>query len=745
MTETKPNPSIKPPLFWALDYAKRFGWYLLPLHSIDLDTGHCTCKDPKCYGSKNEGKHPRIRGGQGLAEASNDETTIRSWWSRWPGANIGLACGKSGLVVVDIDPRNDGDNTLHHLETIHGKLPETPCSNTGGGGQHYICGKPANQRDVRGSSIPDGIDLKADGGYIVLPPSKHISGREYVWDAAAHPFDIPIAEVPQWIAEYLKPKAEGERSDLSPADGFLGAAFKAAGMAGRDLGQGRMAVECPWESEHSSGTRFDGSTIVFAPNTGRNTGWFWCSHGHCQHKRTLRDVLDKLPSAAKQAAKQTLKLPENHEPPPESEPTPDSDEPWLQSLVTDGEGKLKKEPGNAALLLGNLPEWKGALRYNEFARKCVWHRPVPPMDGFTPPLVGEELADHHLTYVSHWLAFYRALSLSKDAITSALELASRVAAYNPLTEYLGKLKWDGQKRIDSWLPQYIGAEDSAYSRMVGPWWLISACYRAFEPGCQVDSMLILSGAQGAGKTTAFMILAGEFGLESLPDITDKDAMQLLAGRWICVMDELKGVKKSDLETIKNYVSKRFDDYRPSYGRFTVKFPRACVFGGTSNDRHCLPDDPTGNRRFWPVEVGTIDFERLTVDRDQLWAEAVVRYRARDRYWAQTTEEKAILRQYQDEATSRDAWESLIERYLATRVCAVELWEVLHQCLGVAKDKMTKGDQMRVSAVMKCLGWEPYRARVNGGRSRRYVPEALPDAEKRDWVLRAERQQMGWGE
>lgn len=181
----------------ALDYARR-RWPVFPLHSI-ID-GRCSCgKD--C--GNNAGKHPHITDWPN--QATTDPTTIRQWWTRWPGANIGVATGKaSGLVVLDVDPRHGGDDTLRELETQHGALSPTVEALTGGDGRHILFRYPGYSVKSGASVLGPGLDVKADGGYIVAAPSLHASGRRYAWEVSSHPDEVPIAEAPAWLLDKLR-------------------------------------------------------------------------------------------------------------------------------------------------------------------------------------------------------------------------------------------------------------------------------------------------------------------------------------------------------------------------------------------------------------------------------------------------------------------------------------------------------------------------------------------------------------
>lgn len=177
-------------------YAAR-GWHICPLHTVD-GRGQCSCGKRACAAA---GKHPRWHSQllpHGLKSASADPGGITAWWRQWPLASIGIRTGAvSGLLVLDIDPRNGGDESLAALERTHRPLPTTPRALTGGGGEHYYLAHPGGHWPNAKPAL--GIDLKGDGGYVVAPPSRHRSGRPYAWDLGAHPEETPLAAPPAWL------------------------------------------------------------------------------------------------------------------------------------------------------------------------------------------------------------------------------------------------------------------------------------------------------------------------------------------------------------------------------------------------------------------------------------------------------------------------------------------------------------------------------------------------------------------
>lgn len=209
----------------ALAYAA-LRWYVIPLHT-PRPGGLCSCRDPKC---QNQGKHPRTR--HGLSDASIDEDTIRAWWEMWPDANLGIVCGPSGLVVIDVDPRHGGDEDWRDLKAKYGKtIQQTVSAHTGGGGEHYVYSAPGempianvSNSDKYTGPLGRGIDVRAAGGYIVAPPSLHVSGSYYEWYEGESPFDREPQRLPLEFAELLsQPARQSEKSaPISIADILAG-------------------------------------------------------------------------------------------------------------------------------------------------------------------------------------------------------------------------------------------------------------------------------------------------------------------------------------------------------------------------------------------------------------------------------------------------------------------------------------------------------------------------------------------
>jgi hypothetical protein len=721
---TLAQPDLSPLLAAARAYAAR-GLHVFPCWELTPDGTDCAC--PRTHPSRDgaghcgsPGKHPRTP--NGVKDATSDPAILTRWWTQWPRAHIAIAAGASGLLIVDVDPRNSGDASLAELEAAHGPLPETPRQLTGGGGLHLVFRRP-DRPHVRGPrhGLGRGVDVKADGGYIIVAPSGHLSGRVYLWEIGAGLDDLPVAAPPAWLLERLDTRALRAASPAPSAvtDGLLGAALEAAGWLGRPLGPDKSTARCPQEDHHTTGSRFNGSSIVYAPQSPGGLGWFHCSHGHCGDL-TPDDVLEALPTATIAAARSSLlsrglRVPDR--PPSDSPPPTDADAPSSPSVPPTPVGRrLRISPGDLAVLLGNDPSWAGCLEYDIFGHRVRWARPLPPVPGLRRPAVGAELADEDLLYVAHWVAQARRWSLGLDGVFAALSAAAHLRPVHPVRRYLDSLTWDGTARLASWLQTYAGAPDAPTTSAIGIWSLVAAVARIVQPGCQADHVLILEGPQAAGKSELIRILGGPWYHPQLPHLLGERPGQDLQGRWLIEIGELDAFHGITVSRVKDFVSRTVDIYRPSYGRCSVSRPRQCVFIGTTNDDTYLRD-PSGGRRFWPVPTTDIALEALRRDRDQLWAEALDEYRRGTPWWPDRSWWPALTA-LQDARYEGDPWEPLIADYVST-LPSVSTRELLEGPLHKLPEHWTRTDQMRVADVLKRLGWQSRL--VGPSRLKRWFP------------------------
>lgn len=334
---------------------------------------------------------------------------------------------------------------------------------------------------------------------------------------------------------------------------------------------------------------------------------------------------------------------------------------WLKELDYDSKGHLRSTIDNAVIILENDPRTKGKLIYNDFSNRAIITGKLP----WTEKSYKRDWCDDDDAGVRHFLEHSYNLS-GAGKIADAVAMVYQKNKIHPVKEYLNSLTWDGTKRVENLLTDYLGAEDNIYTRAVIKTHLVAAVARIMRPGCKYDTMLTLTGPQGIGKSTFIRFLGKDWFNDSLDTVKGKEAYEQLQGSWLIEMGELTATKKADIEATKLFLSKTEDIYRVAYGRRTSRFPRQCVFWGTSNDTHFLRDK-TGDRRYWPVDCGILIpvkdvFKDLKDEVDQIWAEAVSYYK--DGHKLYLTGEEAEEAIKQQKAHAEDSPKTgLIEEYL----------------------------------------------------------------------------------
>lgn len=310
---------------------------------------------------------------------------------------------------------------------------------------------------------------------------------------------------------------------------------------------------------------------------------------------------------------------------PDSSKGPDNDDgTWVGELKITPKGAIASNIDNVVIILTKSKDFKGCLAYNEMDHNIVVLKDLP-WRKVTKPSPWTDTDDAALRY-----HLERGYEISgKDRIFDAVNVVATQNSFHPVRDYLDSCEWDGVKRLDTLLVDYLGADDNDYTRAVTRKTFVAAVARIYEPGVKFDYMLTLKGKQGIGKSTLIAKLAGQWFSDTFVSMQGKDAYEQIQGVWVMEVGELAGMKKAEAETIKLYISKQTDRFRPAYGRRTQEFPRQCIFIGTTNESQFLRDT-TGNRRFWIVDTpnpALEDMWELTAeDIKQIWAEAVEYYK-----------------------------------------------------------------------------------------------------------------------
>ncbi len=735
-------PAGTPPsIFDTLcSYADK-GFPVVPIFGIADDLG-CKCPDGnRC--ARSRGKHPhRGLAGNGVKNATLDKEVLKDWSRRNVGGNWAIATGQplpdgGYLVVLDVDPRNLGNETLQDFEERWGPLPDTVREITGGGGAHHLF---RSKTPIACRTVGPGLDLKAGGGFIVCSPSRHASGAYYIWDAGGHPDETVIADAPEWLlhgttSDRDRPQWTGKGA----RDTLLGEAFHLAGLLGEALPGGAYMAKCLWADGHSDGRGFgkDSSTAILPAIEGTSYGSFACRHGSCNH-RTWAEVMKALPPAAVHAAR--LKYP--LKPALLKSPPPDTDEGIAVQAVGDplahvnscilwkrtpkGGSYVASDVVNVITILTYDPRWQvdglPILRFDEFAQQIAFAADPPWHPDDAPSVLQPYWRDEDTTRMMAWFRRNWDVAVPDSMIYQGIQVVARRYSSHPVRTWLNTLTWDGTPRVHTWLTNYLGVKaGNRYVNNVGRWWLISAVARVMKPGCKADHVLILEGPQGINKSTALETLAmkRDWFSDTPFELGTKDSYLALRSRWLVELAELDGMNRSDSARAKAFFSSPSDCFRAPFGRETLTVPRQCVFAGSVNHSSYLKDS-SGNRRYWPVACGFINLELLRQDREQIWAEALHMYNAGEKWWPATPEDAKLCAFEQEErGEDADAWQEVIVSWLLGNE-AKQLLEdrdalhtpggylttadVLARALRMPNGAWDKASQVRVGKILSVLHW-----------------------------------------
>lgn len=332
-------------------------------------------------------------------------------------------------------------------------------------------------------------------------------------------------------------------------------------------------------------------------------------------------------------------------------PKPDEVSNWRELLHITEEGEIKVTLHNIALIVRNDPRTRGIMAYNQFTQEVVLYgapgektinrptKPVKQLSGpiwqLRDPINGDLWADSHDHAIRDVIEAPTrqggyGIKISDRDLKAAIDIVAHENAFHPVRRYLDSLQWDGTPRVEKLFIDYLEAEDNAFHEATALLTLVGAVARVFEPGHKFDFVPVIEGGQGRRKSTFVKTLARQesWFAELEGDFHDTKAMvEKMQGAWVLELPELQGFSRAEVTTIKGFLSRTTDKVRMAYARRAVEFPRQCVVIGTTNEEQYLRDT-TGNRRFWPVpcNADTIDTDRLRANVDQIWAEAVVRYR-----------------------------------------------------------------------------------------------------------------------
>ncbi|MAZ18811.1 MAG: hypothetical protein CL535_21105 [Ahrensia sp.] len=642
------------------------------------------------------------------------------------GGNLGWRLGRDDLVI-DIDRKHfpeDADwfaNVEADFQSQFGlDLRRVPSVETGGGGFHFYLSKPSAM-PIR-SDLPKlgkGVEFWTEGHLMVIPPSIHPSGTRYFWrqwpgqDAASFPaapgpvltaLEKPSAQMAVQHEFGSTVGSEDHEADIAWAKHFLRQQVPLPEGQGSDVQTYKIACAL---RDHNLNEATAAELMIHFWGSTHDDDWI---REKCRNAYLY---------AIGQAGAESVAI-----------DFPDAAKTFRELPVErTTAGAIKPTFGNCIALLRSarlLPTYDEVVQQSYLAAaQMPW-----------PNQVGRTLSDDLIRVVRLFLHEQHRVSFKKDDVAEALYSLALENRINPLTDYLADLKWDGQPRLDRWLIDYLGAEDSELIRQIGRKTLLAAIRRARQPGCKFDTVLILEGMQGSGKSTAVRILAGDFYSDAeLGRVDSKDAAMLLQGVWIFELGELTAMTRSEAEALKAFVSRTEDRFREPYARFPKSAKRRSIFIGTTNSSGYL-QDLTGNRRFWPVQTAEINLEQLERDRDQLWAEACQ---------IDATGEPLTLPQHlweeasnmQEDRLADHPWVPIIESHISEHgVTRLHSSYILTEILRMEPGKQQQYHSKALKSVMERIGWTYTRGIRIGPRLGAGYYIGTPDGEDAapEWKL-----------
>lgn len=423
-----------------------------------------------------------------------------------------------------------------------------------------------------------------------------------------------------------------------------------------------------------------------------------------------------------------------------SEPQPEQvDTEWITDLEIDGKGVYLSTATNISLIFANDPYLKEAFSDNSFDnRKYIMHS-LPWRIVNTP----EPIKNVDFSGVRNYIeSIYGITAVLK--IEDALNLEFEKHSFHPIKDYLDELVWDAEERVDTLLIDYFGADDNIYSREAIRKTLVAAVARVYRPGVKFDLVLTLVGEQGTGKSTFIHKLGREWSSDTFTTVHGKEAFEQIQSAWLIEIAELSGLRKAEVETIKHFISKQEDTYRPAYGRTIETYKRQCVFFGTTNNKDFLRD-PSGNRRFMPIDVNPYQttkdvFSKAFEDEiDQIWAEAKHIYGQSEKLYLSKKAEKIAKIEQANHSEVDDrtglvgafldrklptGWEELdiysrrlfLEDHTSEGteerdvICVAEIW---CECLCKDKQDMTRYNTRNLNDILRSLpDWEAVNSTKN---------------------------------
>lgn len=593
------------------------------------------------------------------------------------------------------------------------------------------------------------IELLANGQQAIMVGT-HVSGARYEWPAGLPGEAFPVAELTlseidvMWSGlmsvfgisqseQRVGAKPTMPRSAESMYGDPLVAFLVENGWVKSFDRDGRVHVNCPWQADHTTESGDSASSYFPRGVGGFDQGNYVCLHAHCSEHRI---------SAFEQAVGYVVEdfevIPET--PPPVVEPERergvgralglfDTEEAWpVLTRVSSGakKGRIECTANNMLLMLARPDIVRCRIALDKFKQVILIEWAPELVTQNSPgaePGEWRPLGDSDYIYIQQQLDLRGVSDPSTEKVRAAVRAVASCFAFDSAMLWARGLHWDGVERIPGFFTRYMGVAASPYVEAVSAYMWTAMAGRCLVPGIKADMVPVFIGEQGSGKTSLVEALAPEPGAYLSVDLSHRDdnLARAMRGKLVGELGELRGLQTREAESIKEWLTRRSDEWVPKFVEFATVYERRILFIGTGNNEEFL-SDPTGARRWLPMQVGKTDLEALVADRDQLWAEAVVRFEMEGIAW----QDAHRLAQAEHEGFRVvDAIETDIQQWLETdgmdeREGVPRGDEPFHMSTllaGLGKAGAGRADQMRVAAALKALGYKVKVAK-DGARSLR---------------------------
>lgn len=620
-------------------------------------------------------------------------------------------------IDIDTEDQAEADSVQATIEAVLGPLQWR--TRAGSPRRLALVRVPGTMQKVVVKTKHGMVEFLANGQQCIVAGT-HPKGMRYEWlggpptgdGVSAAEFDAlrELVALEHGVEAPVAARAAlsvGARSAADIADPDV-AWLEAKGWVTDWAADGRVDVRCPWEAEHTSDTGASSTSYYPAGVGGQAQAGFKCLHAHCASRGIfdfrravgLDDPQDDFEVLEPVAVATVGPAPVVGEPEPEED--------WPQ-LSRDKNGKIEALIDDvckavACRGMSGVRLAKDTFRDQEMVD-----------DGRGAWRIADDNTNTDLRRALQRRGFKH---IPSEMMRDAMKQCYRDNSFDSAMEWARGLVWDGTPRVAHFWQRYYQVEDSAYAQAVSTYTWTALAARLLEPGAKCDMVPVLVGIQGAGKTSSIEVISpiDEAFAEIDMSKKDDDLARQIKGKLVCELAELRGLSSRESESIKAWISRRFEEWIPKYEEKATRYGRRCIFFGTANGDEIL-DDPTGERRWLPMRVGTVDVAAVARDRDQLWAEGIALFRQQGVAWR---EAYALAKAQHADFKVVDAWQERIEAWLEgddfdgpRADSGVQYAQIFASALGLRTGEQNRVARERVRRVMTNLGWCYLNLRVAG--------------------------------